>query len=85
MLTLILAQAARLQLVAVRQSTGQRGNYFRHYLLFLFSFFPPSSMFLIEGVVDPFPDPVDHFGSPWWPFWILQGALQTVSMWLQHR
>ena len=20
--------------------------------------------------VDTFPDPVGHFGAPWWPFWI---------------
>ena len=22
--------------------------------------------------LDPFPDPVGHFGAPWWPFWIFQ-------------
>ena len=22
--------------------------------------------------LDPFPDPVGHFGAPWQPFWILQ-------------
>ena len=24
--------------------------------------------------LDPFPDPVGHFGGPWRPFWILQAA-----------
>ena len=24
--------------------------------------------------VDTFPDPVSHFGAPWWPFWILQAV-----------
>ena len=22
--------------------------------------------------LDPFPDPVGHFGAPWWPFWIFE-------------
>ena len=22
--------------------------------------------------VDTFPDPVGHFGAPWWPFWIFE-------------
>ena len=24
--------------------------------------------------LDPFPDPVGHFGAPWWPFWVLQAV-----------
>ena len=44
--------------------------------VFLFSCFPPSRPFLIEGVLGSksFPDPVGHFGAPWWPFWILQAV-----------
>ena len=24
--------------------------------------------------LDPFSDPVGHFGAPWWPFWVLQAV-----------
>ena len=27
-----------------------------------------------------FPDPVSHFGAPWWPFWILQ-AVRRCRRW----
>ena len=30
--------------------------------------------------LDPFPDPVDHFGGPWRPFWILQ-AVRRCRRW----
>ena len=26
----------------------------------------------------PFPDPVGHFGSPWWPFWIFKVLKQAM-------
>ena len=29
--------------------------------------------------VDPFPDPLSHFGAPWWPFWMGSGVFQAVS------
>ena len=37
--------------------------------------------------LDPFPDPVGHFGAPWWPFWGFAGgaALQAVSECPWHR
>ena len=31
--------------------------------------------------VDPFPDPVGHFGGPWRPFWILQ-AVRRCRWWV---
>ena len=30
--------------------------------------------------LDPFPDPVGHFGAPWWPFWVLQ-AVRRCRRW----
>ena len=30
--------------------------------------------------LDPFPDPVGHFGAPWRPFWILQ-AVRRCRRW----
>ena len=30
--------------------------------------------------MDPFPDPVGHFGAPWRPFWILQ-AVRRCRRW----
>ena len=50
----VLACAAALQSVAVRQSTDNdvSGHYFhRYFLFFLFFFLSPSSIFLIEGVL----------------------------------
>ena len=28
--------------------------------------------------VDPFPDPVGHFGAPWWPFWIFEVLIEGM-------
>ena len=28
--------------------------------------------------LDPFPDPVSHFGAPWRPFWIFQFLIEGV-------
>ena len=28
--------------------------------------------------VDPFPDPVGHFGAPWWPFWIFEVVIEGM-------
>ena len=27
---------------------------------------------------DPFPDPVGHFGAPWWPFWIIDALIEGI-------
>ena len=34
--------------------------------------------------MDPFPDPLSHFGALWSPFLILQAALQAVNKCPQH-
>ena len=28
--------------------------------------------------VDTFPDPVVHFGAPWWPFWIFEVPIEEI-------
>ena len=28
--------------------------------------------------LDPFPDPVGHFGAPWPPFWILEVLIEGM-------
>ena len=28
--------------------------------------------------VDPFPDPVGHFGAPWQPFWIFEVLIEGM-------
>ena len=63
-------------------------------VLFSFFFFSQSSMFfhgmatLIKRFIwkswqkhpkiDPFPDPVSHFGAPWWPFWIFEVLMEGI-------